>query len=67
MKGKSNKLIQFFVIATTTYSLYKLVSNFLEVDTKPTVKEKINDYVNLTKDVAKNYIKKGKKKIKKSL
>ncbi len=48
--GKSNKLVQLFVIATTAYSLYKVVSDFLATDTGQVVKERAMDYFEMAKD-----------------
>ncbi len=46
----SNKLIQLFVIATTAYSLYKAVTDFLDTETGQVVKEKATDYFEKAKD-----------------
>lgn len=48
--SKPNKLVQLFVIATTAYSLYRIVSDFLETETGKNVKATVGDYYGQAKD-----------------
>ncbi len=55
MRRKQNKLVQLFVIATTAYSLYKVVSDFLATETGEMVKEKAVDYYDQGKEKVLQY------------
>lgn len=49
-RKKKSKLIHLVVIGMTAYSLYRIVSDFLETETGQVVAEKASDYYEISKD-----------------